>query len=296
MATAAVPPKFVTAHLMGGLGNQLFQIFATMAYALEHKMAFRFPYAEVLTTGKHRPTYWDTVFKSIRPFAGDLPPVPRLPERGFSYTKIPAAGQSISLHGYYQSPQYFEAHLPMILRLLRIEEQRAAVRAEFAELLGIGSDAIGETVSSRQAIERVSVHFRLGDYKANPTFHPIMPVEYYKKALARLPKDRPYRVLYFCEAEDNAAVSAAVAELGAAYPTMTFVKVPDDICDWKQMFLMSLCDHNIIANSSFSWWGAYFGMSSAANRTVCYPGRWFGPAGPQDVEDLFPSSWCRVPF
>jgi hypothetical protein len=284
MSAVAVPVNFVTAHLMGGLGNQLFQIFATMAYALENKMAFRFPYSEVLTTGKHRPTYWDTIFKSIRAFAGELPPVPRLPERGFSYTKIPStAGQSVSLYGYYQSPQYFEAQLPMILRLLRIEEQRATVRAEFAELLGIS----GETAS---------IHFRLGDYKANPAFHPIMPVEYYKKALARLPKDKPYRVLYFCEAEDNAVVNTAITELGAAYPTMSFVKVPDEICDWKQMFLMSLCNHNIIANSSFSWWGAYFGMSSATNRTVCYPGRWFGPSGPQDVEDLFPSSWCRVPF
>lgn len=291
MAAAAIPPKFITAHLMGGLGNQLFQIFATIAYALENKMAFRFPYSEVLTTGKHRPTYWDTVFKSIRAFAGELPPLPCLPERGFSYTKIPAVEQSVSLYGYYQSARYFEAHLPMILRLLRIEEQRAAVRAEFAELF----DA-SETVSGRQAIERVSIHFRLGDYKANPTFHPIMPVEYYKKALAKLPKDKPYRVLYFCEAEDNAVVSAAIAELSTAYPTMTFVKVPDDICDWKQMFLISLCNHNIIANSSFSWWGAYFGMSDASNRTICYPGRWFGPSGPQNVEDLFPSTWCRVPF
>lgn len=282
MATTSV----ITAHLMGGLGNQLFQIFTTIAYALEHKVAFRFPYSEMLTTGKARPTYWDTVFKSIRAFAApDLPlaAIPRISEHGFPYSKLPAlamAGKAAALYGYFQSPLYFEQQFEKICRLLRIEEQRAAVRTEAAELLGSG--------------ETVSLHFRLGDYKALPTYHPIMPLTYYKKALSQLSTDKPYRVLYFCEAEDNAAVATTVAGLSAEFPTMTFVKVPDTICDWKQMFLMSLCDHNIIANSSFSWWGAFFGGSEA--KRVFYPATWFGPAGPQDVKDLFPSGWTRVTF
>lgn len=286
MASAA--PSVITAHLMGGLGNQLFQIFATIAYALEHKIAFRFPYSEMLTTGKARPTYWDTVFKSIRPFAApDLPlaAIPRIAEHGFPYSKLPALtpGKAAALYGYFQSPLYFEQQFEKICRLLRIEEQRTAVRSEFGELLGSGG---GETIS---------LHFRLGDYKALPSFHPIMPPTYYKKALSQLPTDKPYRVLYFCEAEDNAAVVATVAGLEAEFPTMTFVKVPDAICDWKQMFLMSLCDHNIIANSSFSWWGAFFGDQSSSRR-VFYPATWFGPAGPQDVEDLFPSGWIKIAF
>lgn len=285
----AANPTMLTIHLMGGLGNQLFQIVTTIATALENGVAFRFPYSEQLTTGKVRPTYWDTIFKSIRPFAINinLATIPRIVEPEFHYTPIPPINQSLHLYGYFQSPRYFEAQFEKICRLLRIADQRAAVRTEFAELLTAPSLA-----------ETVSLHFRLGDYKALAHYHPIMPPTYYKAALAKLPADKPYRVLYFCEAEDNADVAATIEDISKTFPYMTFVKVPDEVCDWKQMFLMSLCDHHVIANSSFSWWGAYFGWALAkadGHKQVFYPSRWFGPAaGNKIMKDLFPAGWTRI--
>jgi hypothetical protein len=287
MASAA-QPKILSVHLMGGLGNQLFQIFTTIATALENGVAFKFPYSEILATGKHRPTYWDSVFKSIRPFAINinLATIPRIVEPEFHYTPIPPINQSLHLYGYFQSPRYFEGQLNKIIRLLRIEEQLAAVRAEFAELLASGQ-------------ETISLHFRLGDYKTVSAYHPIMPAKYYADALSKFPVSESYRVLYFCEAEDNSTVEATIADLVKQFPAMTFVKVPDSICDWKQMFLMSLCDHHIIANSSFSWWGAYFGWvtrgGGAPPKRVFYPSRWFGPAaGDKKMSDLFPAGWTRI--
>jgi len=53
-----------------------------------------------------------------------------------------------------------------------------------------------------------------------------------------------------------------------------------------------VCDHNIIANSTFSWWGAY--LNQNPSKIVCYPGTWFGPALKHDTRDLFPTDWVKM--
>ena len=70
-------------------------------------------------------------------------------------------------------------------------------------------------------------------------------------------------------------------------------EVSDNIQDWEQLLLMSICRHNIIANSSFSWWGAYFN-SSFDDKIVCYPKKWFGRALSQhNLKDLCPKKWVK---
>jgi hypothetical protein len=64
--------------------------------------------------------------------------------------------------------------------------------------------------------------------------------------------------------------------------------------DWEQMLLMSLCNHNIIANSTFSWWGAY--LNDNPGKIVCYPEHWFMPEVKKDVTDLFEEDWIKIPF
>ena len=71
-----------------------------------------------------------------------------------------------------------------------------------------------------------------------------------------------------------------------------FIKVTDDVEDWKQLLLMSACGNNIIANSSFSWWGAY--LNTNPTKIVCYPEIWFGPKVTHDTRDLFPESWTKI--
>ena len=59
------------------------------------------------------------------------------------------------------------------------------------------------------------------------------------------------------------------------------------------MVLMSCCEHNIIANSSFSWWGAYF--NDNPEKIVCYPSVWFGPKlQNKKTEDMFPKDWKKI--
>ena len=74
---------------------------------------------------------------------------------------------------------------------------------------------------------------------------------------------------------------------------LTFIKIPNELEDWEQMLLMSCCQHNIIANSSFSWWSAY--LNNNKEKFVCYPSLWFGPAKNKiDLKDLHPEEWVKI--
>ena len=142
------------------------------------------------------------------------------------------------------------------------------------------------------------MHFRLGDYKKFPNHHPIIPIQYYEKALIEIHEklqQESYCVLYFYEQEDNDYVLNSINSLkqNQLLHNFTFIKVDDTIDDWKQVILMSICNHNVIANSTFSWWGAYFGNQE--NRIVLYPSLWFGSVlNHLHTEQLFLPHWQKI--
>jgi len=285
----------ISCALMGGLGNQLFQIFATIAYGIKHKRRVVFPYSETLNSGTVRNTYWTSFLRSLKhmtTFAKDSPysneqlvAFPQYREYGHHYTEIPNVDlRELSLFGYFQSPRYFENEKEEIFRLMKLAESKQAIKDEYPEYFIDGSMTIG-------------MHFRLGDYKTIQENHPLMPYKYYDNALLHMMMNCKISgnvtVLYFCEKEDNYDVLQMIIKLSEIYSGFTFMKVDDTIDDWKQMLLMSLCHHNIIANSSFSWWGAYFNENN--RKIVCYPSLWFGPALAQkDVSDMTPPEWTRI--
>jgi hypothetical protein len=102
----------------------------------------------------------------------------------------------------------------------------------------------------------------------------------------------PFKIIYFCEKENNAEVGQTIFKLSRLYDFINFEKADDNIPDWKQMLLMACCQDNIIANSTFSWWSAYFNLNP--EKMVCYPKIWFGPSITHDTKDLFPPNWNKV--
>ena len=150
----------------------------------------------------------------------------------------------------------------------------------------------------------VAMHFRIGDYKAISDKHPILTLEYYRRALNHViqhavTKDAHHgkiNVLIFNQECDNAVVLDHMQQLSTSAEfahRCRFHKVPDMVDEWKQLLLMSVCDNNIIANSTFSWWGAY--LNQNPDKVVCYPSTWFGPAlKKHDTRDLFPDGWVQV--
>jgi hypothetical protein len=276
---------------MGGLGNQLFQIFTTIAYGIETRKKILFSNSEFLTIGTVRPTYWNTFLSGLSIFVDkESTTSPSLEafqyqEPGFSYSKIPPlyADERVRLVGYYQSYKYFDNVKDKLFQMIRLRSQQAAATIDYSNYILRDSN-------------NISMHFRLGDYKNIQDCHPLMPYTYYEEALdyiAFQKPQRPLHVLYFCQFEDNEVVSEMIKKLSDKHMDIHFTKVSDDIMDWKQLLLMSCCDDNIIANSTFSWWGAYF--NETPEKIVCYPDMWFGPKLQHDVRDLFLDSWVKIP-
>ena len=285
---------------MGGLGNQLFQIFTTIAYAIKHKRKFVFPYSDKLA---QRVTYWNNFMLSLKIFTSanlnnrvtntDIQKMENIGEKDFRYNELPATDPAIQfkLNGYFQSYKYFENEVDQIYSLLRLDKQKKQIVEDYPNLFWFDGT-------------KISMHFRLGDYKQLQHYHPIMSPQYYQNALTTIFEKSSIKdatVLYFCEEEDNHIVTQFIDVLKMHFDTSSykieFVKVDDKIADWKQMLIMGCCDHNIIANSSFSWWGAY--MNSSVDKVVCYPALWFGQTmhehhGFKDTQDLFPEKWIKI--
>ncbi len=278
-------------ELMGGLGNQLFQIFATSAYAFKHDRAIAFPDSKIIGT---RPTYWSNFLSSLmkyttssnQSFDQNGQPIQsvdiRFNESGFHYQEIPAfeKNESIYIVGYYQSYKYFEEYYEKICELIKLNEQKEKVYYKFP----------------KEYSNMISIHFRIGDYKHLPYYHPVMPYEYYKNALQFIIENKTcslVEVLYFCEIENNEEVALHIDRLKIEFPFLQFIKGEDIATDYEQMLMMSLCKHNIIANSSFSWFSAY--LNNNKHKIVCYPSVWFGQ-GMKDyiMDDLCPKSWTQI--
>lgn len=293
--------KFVSCFLMGGLGNQLFQICNTINVALNNNREFVFPYSKTLTTGVIRPTYWDSFLQSLMKYTSNdkkiLYNYSKYNERGFTYqpiNKIPI-DTNVLFQGYYQSYKYFQDRNTEIFDLLEIKDKRQKMKEK---LNGLFDD---------NNIVTISMHFRLGDYKFKQEYHPVLGEHYYKEALMQLIQDfykqknlsfdspKQFLVLYFCEHEDLFIVNQMIDRIknDINLVPIQFLEVDPVYQDWEQMVIMSCCNHNIIANSSFSWWGAYFNDNK--NKMVFYPSIWFGDKlNTYNTADLFPPGWKKI--
>jgi len=323
---------------MGGLGNQLFQLFATMAYAMRHGHDFVFPYTDVLVAGKSRNTYWETFLNSLKQYTTynsdyrltntELANFPEIRCPFHNYQNIPVVGNDNTvcarLFGYFQSHKYFLAEQEQLFAMIQLDRHLEQVLLENAEFFSGSVDGREMRVTEASEAHRsddifsgndkvvegkfhevtVSMHFRLGDYKHIQDCHNVLPYRYYEMALENVLVDavgeagegKAIRVIYFCEEEDNGIVSAVIEKLTGKFgEAFVFVKARDDLADWKQMLLMACCNYNIIANSSFSWWGAYFNRN--ADKRVYYPSVWFGPCLSHNyMGDMFPDGWKRIDF
>jgi len=280
----------LTCNLMGGLGNQLFQIFITISLSIKSKNNFKFTNAKTLGTGSTtlRYTYWESFLSRFKPFLiSTFPKMIVIREDNFVDYKIPIEfikNNDIMLYGYFQSYKYFENEYDSIIRLIDLNKLKANL---VTKLNFIGSNTI-------------SLHFRLGDYKKLQDYHPIMSYEYYKnsieyilnKCFNNINNINNVTVIYFCEDNDVEDVTISIEKLMNRFKNIIFIRANNELSDWEQMLFMSLCQHNIIANSTFSWWGAYFNENP--EKKVCYPSLWYGEKANVDTSNLFPPSWIKI--
>jgi hypothetical protein len=330
--------QFITAEIMGGLGNQLFQIFTLLAYIFRQKIPFYFS-TEPIHHGQRKKTYWDTpLLEPLKEFV-KTPPLQAPPqiirEQNFHYQPLLVlSDEHIKLFGYFQSFKYFEDQKSSIFQLLKMDETQAAMKEN--------------TNNTYDYENTIAVHFRVGDYVQLQAYHPLMTLEYYTAALNQFLKDQAqaeaeaeaeaaaqaaaqaeaeaeaeaaaqaaaqaqapadaeaptpaklWQLLYFCEENDQSYVESQMIKKLQENPDFKdkfiFKCIDHQLSDWEQMIVMSICKHQVIANSSFSWWGAY--LSSCRERVqskVYYPTTWFGRSMcHKNMSDLFPPHWSKI--
>ena len=126
----------------------------------------------------------------------------------------------------------------------------------------------------------IGLHIRRTDYVQKQDYHPLCDMDYYERALEKLPKDIPVVVVSddpkWCEKQELFA------------PDRFMISESDD--NLIDMCILTLCNYHVIANSSFSWWGAWL----AESNKVIAPKTWFGPAANLDDSDIVPEEWERI--
>lgn len=283
----------IATRLMGGLGNQMFQYAAARRLAIKHGTELvldlswferqprsdttrqyelgSFPIvgrrtAEPVDGGRRK-----RLLRALLPEHG----VRRVVEQGPQFQpELLDAPDDTLLVGYWQSEKYFL-------------DEEAQIRRDFAfdAPISPAARALAESIDE----SAVSVHVRRGDYvslaRAN-RFHGVLPIEYYERAAAALLQQLPEPPHFYVFSDDPKWCRTNI-ELPS---TTTFVSRAESTSH-EDMLLMSMCSHHIIANSSFSWWGAW--LSASPEKVVIAPRRWFADES-RNTSDLVPESWTRL--
>ena len=299
----------ITCKLQGGLGNQLFQIFTTIEYALTNSKPFFFLNNYQLGNGENnstvRYTYWDTFLSKLNPFLKNISEIPKLlfvKEKNFNYEILPKNfkdGYGTILIGYFQSPLYFDKYKDSICKIIKLDNNKHILKEKLLNERLLKDGLLKERLLKEDIYNNfentISMHFRLGDYKKYPEIHPILSELYYNKSITYIlnkTTNKTPTILYFCEDEDINDVINIITSLQEKFTFCNFCRATPLLDDWEQLLLMSLCSHNIIANSTFSWWGAYFNNNT--NKIVCYPEQWFGKMSNHNTSNLFPDDWIKI--
>ncbi len=292
-----MPSQYATIVLRGGLGNQLFQIFTLLALSYYYNFKPVFPEKKEVTESPPRKMYWDGLLSELQKCVGVITDsnVLEYREPSVNYTPFPLklCGNNVKLIGQYMTPLYFEYYKERILLETGIAQKRNDLKNKYSYIF------------TEPNVRRVSVHFRLGDYLEKQCYHPVMPTSYYVDAITQLMTSPDCQrgqsltktVFYvFYEPDFDAEINQRIAQLYSALSPelgiFEFRKVPN-MADEDQLLFMSLCDDHVLANSTFSWWGAY--LNDALDKRVLYPSLWYGhQLYYLESPDMFPATWTKI--
>jgi hypothetical protein len=270
----------ISTQFKGGLGNQLFQMAAAINLALQNNDTYKFNLhwwpprggASEKTTQiqvEHPMTYKNTVYKNIPHYDLTYEDVPlRCMQRGNHYEKIPyPEDMSMIIDGYFSSEKFFIDSEEVIRSLFYPDKDYQNIfKKKYAHIPGT----------------KTVLHVRRGSHMED--------AEHYERV-----------------SENKNYYDSAMAE----FENTTFIVFSDEIewCKenfegeniifsensevWEDFYDMVLCDHYIIANSTFSWWGAW--LNNNPDKKIIYPAKWFGPAYAElDIKDMIPEGWIKL--
>jgi hypothetical protein len=259
----------ITIRPMGGVGNYMFQIATAYSYSKKFSKDLVVNFDDAIKVHQSIKSYLDNVFFNVFKFASsEKRTYSVLKENGFHYTELPYLKGNVLLDGYYQSEKYFREFDKDIKTLFSFPQSI------------VGS--VKEKYKFPLSKESCSIHVRRGDYVGQPQNHPTQGIGYYMKAAKKVGVDKIFLVfsddIQWCK--DN-------------FPEMDNFIFIEGNKDYEDLFLMSKCTHNIICNSSFSWWAAW--LNENPNKVVVAPKMWFGSAYAHfDTKDLYCENWIVI--
>lgn len=279
--------KEITAHLMGGLGNLLFIVATCFALSKKYKVKLCF-YCNpgVWRDAKRRGMQFYKIFEKF-----DIDRVNNrksgitFREPYFFYDLITIDRRIHNcIYGYFQSYKYFDAYKSEFIKMLhnpyknKIDDELTEYVLEQVKK----NDSVNSPPSKIiQEFEFVSIHVRRTDYLALSDIHLNLGTSYYEEAISNFPKEKSI-FLIFSDDIEFIQKEPLFQNLTHKY---IITNEDDEYCFW----LMSACHHNIIANSSYSWWASY--INSNPNKLVICPSKWFGPNGPvYKICDIVPQT------
>jgi hypothetical protein len=258
--------NYITCHMIGRLGNQMFQVANAYTQAALHKRRLILPLKDTAVE-----PYLKNVFSSLQDnFVIDHAPVEEdvhVINGTFNFTQYyPHPNKCTVFRGFYQSEKYF------------IEKA-----SEIKKLFGPTKEFVEKAYKEYPQLTHgpvVGINVRRGDYLNFPTRHPVITLDYIYEALKNTPEAK-YHIVVSDDIEwckENIKLPNCVFA--------TFV-------EHEALWLLSLCHHFVISNSSFSWWGAY--LSNYINKVVVTPDTWVGPDIVDNMQDVWCPDWVKIP-
>lgn len=254
---------------MGRLGNQMFQYACAYSLAKKHQTTIA-----INTHDSYRNSRVNQIVETFELQSAVYDQFDEIKykfnEASFEYDyRIEDVPNDTDIVGYFQSEKYFKnVRQDLVTREFRFRNIFEKDVESFQQLHGI----VGTTCS---------IHIRKGDYKHLSDVHTNLDISYYADAIKKVPVCSHY-IVFSDDPEEASRMISPISSLGSidfVYP---------ELGDSSSMLLMSLCDHHIIANSSFSWWGAWLSQKKGV---VIAPRKWFGPKGPSAWSDVYCETW-----
>lgn len=261
---------FVTVRLKEGrLGNQYFMIAAAVSLALDHEAEAVFPWLDSVTTWGV-PINREKIFH--RCISRNIPKTAikyKYVSKKIGYAPI-TYKPNMEMTGYFQSEKYFRHHKQEILEL-------------FAPSQEILDNLTTNYIDIINHPNSVSVHLR-NYLPEDPTLRYCytLPRSYYKQAIAMFPED----TLFVVSSNDILWAKDYLKGIQANFYFIENEKY------YNEIYLMGLCKHHIIANSSFSWWASY--MNRNENKVIIAPNKWFVNPNSLPIDDIIPPEWIVI--
>ena len=264
-------------NLKGGLGNMMFQVAATLSLAKDNNTEASFPnlisHLNYLNEEKEYNPKLDysneyvnlNIFKNLKnENTLNKTKVINFP---FQFKNIPLEENDIEINGFFQSEKYFINNEEYITNRFCIKDDVLnIIKAKYNNIL---------------SYKTTSIHVRRGDYLKLNQHHPSLNLDYFINAID-LTKSSTEKYIIF---------SDDIEWCKTKFIGNKFIFVENEK-DYVEMYLMSLCNNNIISNSSFSWWGAW--LNNNKDKLTISPKQWFGIMIKEDDSDIIPEKWIKI--